>query len=73
METEADVVPEKLIRVKDLLEQVPRVNAMIELHRNAGEDSMRKQYEGIRQRFVDELQEILRSYELNVHIEPEAA
>lgn len=73
METEADVVPEKLIRVKELLEQLPRVNAIIELHRNGGEDSMREQYESIRQCFVDELQEIFRSYELNVRIEPLAA
>lgn len=73
MKTSADVVPEKLIRVKELLEQLPKVNEMIALHRNGGDESMQRQYESIRQRFVDELQEILRTYQLNVHIEPEAA
>lgn len=56
-----------------ILEDIGNVNKMIDLHRNGGEDSMREQYEAIRQRFLDELQEILRSYELNVRIEPLAA
>lgn len=59
--------------IVSILEDIGNVNKMIDLHRNGGEDSMREQYEAIRQRFLDELQEILRSYELNVRIEPLAA
>lgn len=61
------------LAIMSILEDIGNVNKMIALHRNGGDDSMRRQYESIRQRFVDELEEILRTYQLNVHIEPEAA
>lgn len=60
------------IRVNDLLEQIAKVNKMIELH--AGGDWLsEKQYRDIKSRFVNELREILRRYDVFVVDEPPVA
>lgn len=56
-----DTIPPAL-QASDLLEQIDRVNRMIELH--AEDDFMRRQYELRRQEFVDELNAVLQTFSL---------
>lgn len=62
-------------RTLDLLEQIRLVNEMVDLHRSRPEqegDFMARQYEGLRQQFLDELQEVLALFKVQVSI-PQAA
>ncbi|MEL6941584.1 MAG: hypothetical protein AAFO82_02870 [Bacteroidota bacterium] len=62
-------------RALDLLEQIRRVNEMIDLHQSRpdGEGNfMANQYKGMRQQFLDELQEVLVLFKVQVSI-PQAA
>ncbi len=66
-EMENDILlEENEARVLDLLEQIRRVNKMVDLHRDSGITGMQSQYEDIRDRFLAELKEILSQYELEV-------
>ena len=56
-----DTVP-PAIQASDLLEQIDRVNRLIE--RNAQDVFMRRQYEARRQEFVDELNAVLQTFSL---------
>lgn len=69
-EADEEVVPDQ-IRINELLENIEKVNKMIDLHR--GDAFMEEQYRYIKSRFVSELQEILTRYELFVYREPKAA
>lgn len=77
MEDEKYFISEEQAQLSDLLEQINKVNSMILMHRDAGEESMLSQYRGIRQRFVEELQELLQKmvtpYQLTVYVEPRSA
>lgn len=65
---------EKSIRILDLLEQVKKVNAMIDLHRSqSGDEFMIHQYEDMKQRFLTELKDLLSEFEIQVQIQSEAA
>ncbi|MFN7115405.1 MAG: hypothetical protein ACK4TA_01320 [Saprospiraceae bacterium] len=53
--------------MSDILEQIEKLNKMIDFHLNqSGEDSMRRQYEHMRQQFVEELDDLLKSFQLTV-------
>ncbi len=42
---------------------------MVDFHRNqSGEESMRKQYEEMRRRFLSELEDLLASFQIEVEI-----
>ena len=65
---------EKIARVADILEQVDKLNHMIEFHRDqSGEKSMVKQYEEMRSEFLDELREILSNFDIDIEIKGKAA
>ena len=68
------VIEEKTARVSDILEQVEQLNHMIEFHKNqSGEESMRRQYEDMRNEFLKELKAILASFKINIQIKDIAA
>jgi len=63
-----------LARVLDLLEQVKKLNKMIDLHKNESEDDfMVNQYQDMKNRFLEELKEILSDYQIEVLIKDKAA
>ena len=54
-------------RVLDILEQIKQLNAMIDLYANQSKDAtMVNQYEDLKNRFLEELKEILLKYEIEV-------
>jgi len=60
-------IDEKTARVSDLLEQIDRLNQMIEFHKNkSGELSMMRQYEEMRNEFLTELKEILTNFKIEI-------
>jgi len=61
-------------RVLDILEQVKELNKMIDLHKNqSGDKFMVNQYQDMKNRFLEELKEILSDYEIEVLIKGKAA
>lgn len=60
-------IDEKIIRISDILEQIEKLNNMVEFHQtHSGDDSTIRQYEYMRQQFVEELDELLKSFQLTV-------
>ena len=56
-------------RVSDILEQIQKLNAMINLHKEESKDTvMVSQYIDMKNKFLTELKEILSSYEIEVLI-----
>jgi hypothetical protein len=71
---EQKVIDEELIRVLDILEQIKELNTMIDMHKNQSKDKfMAGQYEDMKERFLEELREILQKYEIEVKTKGEAA
>jgi uncharacterized protein YdcH (DUF465 family) len=67
-------IDEKIARVADILEQVDKLNHMIEFHlEQSGETSMARQYEEMRSEFLDELREILSNFNIDIEIKGKAA
>lgn len=67
-------IDEKIARVADILEQVDKLNQMIEFHRDqSGEMSMARQYEEMRSEFLDELRDILSNFNIDIEIKGKAA
>lgn len=63
-----------LARVLDILEQVKELNKMIDLHKNQSNDNfMVNQYQDMKNRFLEELKELLSKYEIEVLIKNKAA
>lgn len=61
-------------RVLDILEKVKELNKMIDLHKNQSKDLfMVNQYQDMKNRFLEELKEILSDYEIEVLIKGKAA
>jgi hypothetical protein len=60
----------KIEKVTNLLEQIEQLNSMIDLHNLNPTPSglMLEQYEMMRQDFLEELQDALRSFHIGVHI-----
>ena len=47
------LVNDKIARISDILEQVERLNEMVDFHKSkSGEQSMMRQYEEMRQEFL---------------------
>ena len=64
---------EKIARVADILEQIERLNNMIDLHRQSEDNSMRTQYEYMRDQFVAELNVLMTSFKLSGRMSAVAA
>lgn len=67
-------IEEQIARASDLLEQINKLNEMVDFHKNVSkEPSMMRQYELMREEFVKELEEILILFKIRVQIEKQAA
>lgn len=63
----AQDVEEKIARVSDILEQIESLNKVLEFQQaNDGDASTIRQYEYMRQGFIDELSELLKEFKLQV-------
>ena len=61
---------EHIVRLSDILEQIEQLNKMIAFHRDQSkEESMRRQYEEMRESFLQELQNILAEFKLKANIQ----
>ena len=68
------LLDKNLARVLDILEQIKELNKMIDLHKNQSKDDfMINQYQDMKNRFLEELKEILSDYEIEVLIKGRAA
>ncbi|MGB3776967.1 MAG: hypothetical protein WA960_01305 [Tunicatimonas sp.] len=68
------VIDEKTARVSDILEQIERLNHMIDFHKDqSGEASMMRQYEDMRSEFLKELETLLASFKINIQFKDTAA
>mgnify|MGYP006312068459 CR=1 FL=1 len=67
-------INEQIARLSDILEQIEKLNQMIEFHRNkSGELSMMRQYEEMKQGFMEELKELLSEFKIEIEIKGAAA
>jgi len=67
-------INEQIARISDILEQIEKLNQMIEFHRNeSGELSMMGQYEEMKQGFMEELKELLSEFKIEIEIKGAAA
>ena len=67
-------IDEKTARISDILEQIERLNQMVDFHKNqSGEESMMHQYEDMRNEFLRELETLLSTFKINVQIKDIAA
>ena len=57
------------VRVMDIMAQIKKLNAMIDLHQTESKDiGMVSQYEDMKQRFLLELKEIMSGYQIDVQV-----
>lgn len=71
---EDKLIDEELARVLDILEQIKELNVMIDRHKYQSQDEfMLRQYEDMKDRFLEELKGILQAYEIEVLIKGHAA
>ncbi len=69
-----ELIDKNSARVLDILEQVKELNKMIDLHKNqSGDMFMINQYQDMKNRFLEELKEILSDYQIEVLIKGKAA
>ena len=61
-------VQENIARASDILEQITKLNQMVEFHRKSGELSMMRQYDSMRGRFLKELESILNGFQIRAKI-----
>ena len=67
LEKKEDLFAPDLVRVIDILAQIKSLNEIIELHKRENDDNfMIKQYEDMKNRFLEELKELLFVYEVKV-------
>jgi hypothetical protein len=63
------VINDKKIRVVDILDQIEKLNKLIHIHTEETRSKlMVKQYQNMRQQFLDELKTILFDFQLNVEV-----
>ena len=61
------LVNDKIARISDILEQVERLNEMVDFHKSkSGEQSIMRQYEEMRQEFLEELAGLLADFRIEV-------
>lgn len=71
---EDKLIDEELARVLDILEQIKELNRMIDRHKYESQDEfMLRQYEDMKERFLEELKDILQAFEIEVKIKGHAA
>lgn len=62
-------ISERAARAADILESIEELNKMIAFHREQSkDDSMRDQYEFMRQELLKELNDLLASYQISIQI-----
>jgi len=62
-----NTITDDQVRVMDIMAQIKKLNAMIDLHQKASKDAvMVSQYEDMKQRFLLELKEIMLGYQIEV-------
>ena len=65
----AHTTNDKKIRVVDILDHIEKLNTLIRLHKDESQSAlMIKQYQNLRQQFLDELKTILFDFQLNVEV-----
>lgn len=65
---------DKIARISDILEQIERLNEMVDFHKNkSGERSMLRQYEDMRQEFFLELEKLMADFRIEVKLKGKAA
>ena len=65
---------DKIARVSDILEQIGKLNKMVDFHKNESKElSMLSQYQEMKNDFVKELESILNQFNLNLKIDDIAA
>lgn len=52
---DTELMTDKIVRVSDILEQIDELNRMIKLHKGNSNTSMLKQYEYMKDQFLEEL------------------
>jgi len=62
----SNLTNDKIVRVSDILEQVDELNKMIKVHQNNSDSSMLKQYEFMKNEFVEELHKILNDFQISI-------
>ena len=72
--TDQLAIDERTARVSDVLEQIERLNQMIDFHKDqSGETSMMRQYEDMRSEFLKELEILLSSFKISAQLKDVAA
>lgn len=61
-------IDDEMAQILDILEQVKRINSMIELHRREGDSLSLKQYEWHKQRLTERLQKVLAIFQINLPV-----
>ena len=60
-------ISERAARAADILESIEELNKMIAFHRDESkDDSMKSQYESMRQELLEELNGVLASYQISI-------
>jgi hypothetical protein len=67
------LLDEKTVRVLDILEQIKKLNTLIDLHRTQGDALSWEQYEQRRTRYLDELTHLLSDFQIEAHLSSAAA
>jgi hypothetical protein len=68
------LINDKIARISDILEQVERLNEMMDFHKNkSGEPSMGRQYEEMRREYLQELVALLAKFRIEVQVKGIAA
>ena len=62
----SNIVNDKIVRVSDILEQVDELNKMIKVHQSNSDNSMLKQYEYMKKEFLEELNKILKDFQISI-------
>jgi len=63
-----------LTEISNLLEQIDKLNDMVDFHKNKSEDmSMMRQYESMRNDFINQLEQLLSTFKLDAKIKKEIA
>lgn len=65
---------EKIARISDILEQVDKLNNMVDYHKNESKElSMMRQYQAMRNEFLEELKTLLTDFRVSVNVDEVAA